>query len=331
MKPAISVIIPVYNAGNYIKGTIESILNQTCDDFEVVCINDGSKDDTLDIISKMARTDSRIKVYSIENSGVSTARNIGIDKAEGKWIQFVDADDILEKNMMQTMLNLSEGQDLIVCSVTRENEKLAKREYQYVDNNNWAGKKVIGDKLLGMSDTEKDVLLNYVWNKLFDSEIIKTHCIKFNPRIRLGEDFVFVCEYVKYCENIAFTSEPLYYYYLRNGNSLVSQFDRNEAARRTIMKKSLLQLYESYGILNKGGYEKVLRLEGRYCWISISKFKSAKNISKQDCYDYISSFLTNDHKECMVLYCKENKSLKNALKLFAIKINSVKLLYTFLK
>ncbi len=74
-----------------------------------------------------------------------------------------------------------------------------------------------------------------------------------------------------------------------------------------------------------------MRLEGRYCWISISKFKNVKNISKQECYEYITTFLAKEHKECMELYCIENRSLKNLLKWFAIKTNNVKLLYMFLK
>ena len=329
MKPSISVIVPAYNAENYIKNTIDSILSQAFSDFEVICIDDGSKDNTLAIIQKIALKDSRVRVYSIKNSGVSVARNFGIGKATGKWIQFVDADDTLDKNMMDSMLKLSGRQDLVVCSVARD--KLGKREYQRMATENWVGREAIGDRLLGMSDIEKDVLLNYVWNKLFSTEIIRTCNILFDPEIRLGEDFVFVCKYVQYCRSIAFTEEPLYCYYLRNGSSLVSKFDKNEADRRTKMREALLQLFESYEILNGGGYEKVLRLEGRYCWISISKFKNVKTISKREGYEYIASFLTREHKECMSLYCIENRSLKNLFKWFAIKTNNVKLLYMFLK
>lgn len=251
MKPTISVIVPAYNAENYIKDTLNSILNQSFSDFEVICIDDGSRDNTLAVIQKIALEDSRVKVYSIKNSGVSVARNIGIGKAVGKWIQFVDADDALDKNMMASMLKLSEKQDLVVCSVARD--KLGKREYQRVTTENWTGRKTIGDRLLGMSDIEKDVLLNYVWNKLFNAEIIRTYNIVFDPEIRLEEDFAFVCKYVQYCKSVAFTEEALYCYYLRNGGSLVSKFDRNEAARRTKMRNALLQLFESYGKLNRGG------------------------------------------------------------------------------
>lgn len=330
MLPTISVIIPAYNAEKYIENTIESILNQTFECFEVICVNDGSKDKTLDVVQKFALADSRVRVYSIENLGVSMARNFGIDKARGEWIQFVDSDDTLEKNMMQTMLTVAEHRDLVVCSVIRENEKCRKREYQCVAKEDWIGRSTIGSRLLDMSDKDKDILLNYVWNKLFNTKIIKSHNLKFDPKIRLGEDFVFVCKYIQHCESITLINEPLYCYYLRNSGSLVSKFDKYEANRRIIMRDSLMQLFDSYDILTEG-YKKVLRIEGRYCWISISKIKSNKNLSRRECLDYISSFLTDKLKECMILYCKENKSLKNFVKLVAIKKNNIQFLYMILK
>lgn len=100
METKISVIIPVYNAEKYLAETLDSVLNQTFTDFEVIAVNDGSTDNSLNILNEYGNKDSRIKIFSNSNSGVSTARNTGIEKASGEYICFIDADDLIASEYM---------------------------------------------------------------------------------------------------------------------------------------------------------------------------------------------------------------------------------------
>ena len=98
--PKVSVIIPVYNAQNYLSECIDSVLRQTMQDFEVICIDDGSSDDSYSILKKYEETDERVVLLSQTNQGVSAARNVGIDKTRGEYIYFLDSDDYIEPNML---------------------------------------------------------------------------------------------------------------------------------------------------------------------------------------------------------------------------------------
>ena len=104
MNIKISIIIPVYNSAKYLRKCLNSIINQTFDNIEIICINDGSTDNSLSIINEYAKIDSRIKVYTIENKGVSAARNYGILVATGEYIGFVDSDDYIDLNYYEEMM-----------------------------------------------------------------------------------------------------------------------------------------------------------------------------------------------------------------------------------
>ena len=104
-KILVSVIIPVYNTADYIKQTVESICNQTLRNIEILLINDGSTDNSLDIMQEMSTIDSRIKVFSQHNQGPSVSRNVGINNAKGQYIYFMDSDDLLESNTLETCYN----------------------------------------------------------------------------------------------------------------------------------------------------------------------------------------------------------------------------------
>ena len=104
ITPKISVIVPVYNAEKYLHRCIDSILSQTFTDFELLLINDGSKDSSGAICDEYAAKDNRVRVFHKENGGASSARNLGLDNAKGEWIAFVDSDDLLEVNMLNHLL-----------------------------------------------------------------------------------------------------------------------------------------------------------------------------------------------------------------------------------
>src|SRR4051794_2276705 len=119
MKPAISIIVPVFNIEAYIGACLDSILNQTFNDLEVILINDGSTDKSGEICSEYSKMDSRIKVINQEFGGVSAARNVGVYAASGEYIGFVDGDDRIDKNMYLELINLciQTNSDISVCKL----------------------------------------------------------------------------------------------------------------------------------------------------------------------------------------------------------------------
>ena len=121
-NPKVSVIVPVYNVEKYLKRCLDSLINQTLKDIEIIVVNDGSTDNSLDILNKYAENDSRIKVIDKENSGVSDCRNIAMKQMKGKYIMFVDSDDWIDNNALEIMYTKIEEEksDVVMCTYMRE-------------------------------------------------------------------------------------------------------------------------------------------------------------------------------------------------------------------
>ena len=116
--PKVSIIVPVYNVEKYLCQCLESLVHQTLTDIEIICVNDGSTDNSLGILNKYAQLDSRIKVFSQKNQGVSSARNLGLEKVNGEYITFVDSDDWIELNACEILYNTAQERntDILLCS-----------------------------------------------------------------------------------------------------------------------------------------------------------------------------------------------------------------------
>lgn len=203
----ISIIVPVYNAEKTIKKCVDSVLNQTYKNFELILINDGSKDNSLNILKEYETLDERILVISQENSGVSVTRNKGINEAKGEYIVFVDSDDYIEENALEILVNEIESNDKLDLVISG---------FYIVKNNN--------DKFINTISENKtfdnlDFLLNEKlfkfistpWGKVYKSEIIKNNNIQFDKNLSLGEDTIFVLEYLKYIKTVKFINESLYF------------------------------------------------------------------------------------------------------------------------
>lgn len=111
-KPKISVVIPVYNVENYLRQCLDSVINQTLDDIEIICVNDGSTDSSPDILEEYSRKDSRIRIISQENMGLSGARNTGMKYIKGEYVYFLDSDDYIELDALNQMYNISKNNSL---------------------------------------------------------------------------------------------------------------------------------------------------------------------------------------------------------------------------
>ncbi|WP_189645208.1 glycosyltransferase [Pectobacterium aquaticum] len=205
--PLLSVIVPVFNAEKYLDKCLLSIINQTFEDIEIVCIDDGSTDRSLSILLKYSALDNRIKVISQRNSGIAYTRNVGLKNSTAKYITFVDSDDYIELNTYEYALAFFQDPHIDIVhwgvNLVKENENAITYSDEYTTHK-FTGKKEINSHIIKKMDV-------YLWNKIIKKEIIIDNDIQF-PSGLLYEDHVFLLMYLIYSNNIYFIKEKLYYY-----------------------------------------------------------------------------------------------------------------------
>lgn len=208
----ISIIIPVYNSQNSIGRCLDSVCAQTYKNIEIIIIDDGSEDNTLKLCLERKEKDERIKVYHQSNSGVSAARNLGIKKSSGKYLQFVDADDEVQDDMCEKLVSmqLEKDADLVICGYTQ----IYKKEMREV-----LPKEMHVERLEDFAEFFsyylKEYLLHTPWNKLYKKSVVEEY---FDETYSSGEDFLFNIEFLRRCNRIAGIREALYIYYYEPGN-----------------------------------------------------------------------------------------------------------------
>ncbi len=220
-KPLISIIIPVYNAEKWIIETLESVSNQTYKNLEIICIDDGSSDNSCDIVDTFSEKDSRIKLYKQQNSGVSASRNYGMEVANGDYFAFIDADDIMLPTMIEKLINLlmTENSDIAFCEFTRffpsgKQLKMQEKSFKKLKENSsdikyfwYSTKSDIKDEVLYTDD-----LHGSVCRSLFKKSIIYDNKIRFNTKLRFAEDQIFICQYLHASKKISYTDQSLMLY-----------------------------------------------------------------------------------------------------------------------
>ncbi len=222
----VSIIVPVYNAEKFLKRCIESILRQSYKNIEVILINDGSTDKSGEICDYYSSKDKRVKVIHQKNSGPSVTRNKGIDIAKGKYIQFVDSDDYVEYNMTELLINeMKNNIDIVLCGY-RKLHKNDKGKLIIKNSNTYKKINISKDEFMNMfGKLFKDYYINYIWNKLYITDIIKRNNIYFDDRIGWGEDLIFNLSYLNYCNKFTIIENLLYNYIQYNNNSITSSFN----------------------------------------------------------------------------------------------------------
>ena len=215
----VSIIMPVFNSERYLREAVESVLAQTFPHWELLMIDDGSTDQSGKICDEYAQRDSRIRVFHTANGGVSCARNLGIEKASGKWLTFLDSDDYMGECFLETLIKYSNDVNLVICST------------QIVP----AGvPRVVAEKVTyyaSQEDTLRDVeklLGTYfyadVWNKLYVREKVT---MRFDAKLSIGEDLCFNAAYMRGCHGIRAIPDVLNYYRVSSENSLTKVFRYN--------------------------------------------------------------------------------------------------------
>lgn len=289
----ISIIVPIYNVEKCLRRCIDSILNQTFKDFELILVNDGSTDNCENICNEFMLKDTRVKYIYQRNKGVSEARNIGIENSSGKYIQFIDADDYVDENFLEIAINRlkNDNSDIVFFGFY----------YEYIDGTIYKERyynKSINSKNVRYYclDLHKEDLFGYTCCKMFKSSIIKKFNLKFNKYMSFGEDELFTCEYSKYVETISIENRPLYHYINYKGmRENLSSRKCDEIFRKDILFNAwseLLNNYDEKYIENKA-YELIKFLYFNEIW-SNKPYKLRKNNIDKIKKTYIMKYISNN-------------------------------------
>lgn len=252
MEPLISVIVPVYRAEKYLADCIESILRQSLSDFELLLIDDGSPDCSGAMCDTYCQKDTRIHVIHKENGGVSSARNMGLDHAQGKYIAFVDSDDYLGENYLQALYAVQQASDRNTFVIA---------DYQPFFPDGFVSRDFSSAFIVSLSggkndaETFKRLVFNFIifppYCKLYQREIIEENGLRFNRELRSAEDFDFNFRYTRYIDQIVYTPSIQYYYrvdYKKYRPSNDGVLGKSEILSAHIMAHGISEIAECMGV-----------------------------------------------------------------------------------
>jgi len=219
-NPLITVVVPVYNRETLVVKTIDSILSQSYSNFELLLVDDGSKDSSLEICREFEKKDSRIKVFAKENGGVSTARNLGIENAQGEYICFVDSDDTVEKEYLSSFVNEinKENYDLVICGF-RNVLSTGETKFCELPGCNISDAELFWKNFGNLLEVN---LLRSPVNKLYRLKTLKEHSIRFDKSTQIAEDALFNSLYYEQVKTVSVINEPLYVVRLHDSDAGLS-------------------------------------------------------------------------------------------------------------
>lgn len=307
----ISVIVPVYKVEKYLEKCIESIIKQTHTNLQIILVNDGSPDNCGKICDEYAKKDSRIEVIHKINGGLSDARNVGINRANGRYIGFVDSDDYVKEDMYEKLINLIKeyDADISICNL-----------YDVIDGKEYVRNKDNGIHEYSRIDILKEILLDkniqsYAWNKLYKKELFDE--IKY-PIRKKYEDIGTTFYVFEKCNKIVVTSEPEYYY-LKRSDSLVNNVTESTILDYTeIIIQRYLYTKENIKELKKyNNYYLAKTLITAHNDIELLGSISEKMQEKyKELYNLVYNIMKNDREDIEELFnAEQKKAIKNLIKI----------------
>lgn len=265
----VSVIVPVYNCEKYLKKCLDSLVNQTLKDIEIICVNDGSTDNSGRILEEY--NDKRIKIINKENGGQSSARNIGIDIAKGEYIGFVDSDDWVDLDFFEKLYNTAKkyDADIAVTGIIRMRPSETGRYLMVID------KETVSDDYftkLRLSDIPDK---SYIWNKIYKTAELKKYNLKF-PEGKIYEDIYLVPRMLYYLKTLA-TVPDTYYYYLRRKGSTVTSKTPETIRDYMWAKKEARHFAKEHGV-NLYNLQTITK---KFKFFGVTIFKVTKKLNKK--------------------------------------------------
>lgn len=251
----ISIIVPVYNVERFLSNCLKSISQQTFIDYEAILVDDGSTDGSGNICDNYAKTDNRFKVYHKQNGGVSSARNYALDKIQGEWVYFCDADDILYRNALETLIkNFDENVDSTMGGYIRINthENILEENTIYEEIN-----MSVEETLHDFYKPKYNMYNGYIWNRLFRRSIIEKYHLRFREDIYIKEDGLFLIQYLCKCNNgTYYYTRPIYKYREQSSSAMNSKLNNINKESMSRLKASL----ECHKEIKQAGFSHILPL-----------------------------------------------------------------------
>lgn len=294
----VSVIVPVYNVENYIRKCLESLVEQTLEEIEIIIVNDGTKDNSMSIIKEFAdKYPQKIVILEKENGGLSDARNYAIPHAKGEYIAFLDSDDYIEKNMYEDMYEIAkkEKSDMVECDFYWEYPHKTKTDIGQI----YQGKKQMLEKIRVVA-----------WNKLIKRKILQETKIRF-PVGYHYEDVEFTYQLIPYLEKVSFLKKPCIHYIQREGSISNSQNERTKEIFDIL--ENVINFYKQKGIYEEYQeqleyiYVRILFCSSFLRMVKIQDRKIRNELLKQTWENVKQKFPNWKKNEIL----RKNKSVKN--------------------
>lgn len=318
MKPIFSVIIPVYNAERHLKACVDSVLHQTFGNFEILLIDDGSKDESAMICDKYALIDARIKVIHKDNGGVSSARNLGLDKAVGDWICFVDSDDSVNECWLENYADnlnadmISQGAvitDGLLTETIQLNEYLVYGEQR--------------DQVIAYLESRNGIL-NSPWSKCYKGTLIRACKIRFLVNCHMSEDLIFVLQFLSISESLC-VLKYCGYNYRRTNSNLTKMY--HDPVLLLGWKKVVMSVLDVYCNKNRNSivYKSIIANEFSYLtFYTIEHFSRLGARTRKDYYN----LLRNMKKDVYLLQLPLNRYVFSLIYLPNLVFDFMMYIYT---
>ncbi|WP_313421311.1 glycosyltransferase family 2 protein [Moraxella sp. CTOTU49803] len=285
LQQKVSIVMPVYNVENYIVSSIKSVLNQTYKNFELIIVIDGSKDNSEAIAREFEKADSRVKVYTKPNGGISDARNYGLNIATGDFIYFLDSDDWIVPSLLEENLKIiiQDNLDFVVFGFYQDNvdeeEKLIKQVKHLPEDNIW-----LNGEAIHLSPYMLNIL-GYAWNKIYRKQYLNQNNISFINGISLFEDILFNAKVYQHSDRILFNQKAYVHYVQRPVITLTKQFHEKSFDWIKLRHSALIKFLQAWTFENKEGILANDLVSGlRYCVLNLFRFKNQFNFIQKIVY-----------------------------------------------
>lgn len=249
-KTKVSIIVPVYNSGATLRQCLDSLVNQTLKEIEIILINDGSTDDSGKVCAEYAKLHDCITYFNQENKGVSAARNLGLQIAAGTYLMFSDSDDYYEPDAAEILYKAAELHcaDWVIGSVDKS--VFDKREVVGIGSRVGIESVEIQSILLELTN---NFMLNQLWGKLYRTDLIRRNHLLMREEMSCGEDKEWICRYVVHVRRIASVENITYHYIVNDVGSLSQRFDADYFDNIEKEYESIRKMYESLGMWEQHG------------------------------------------------------------------------------
>lgn len=289
-QPKVTVIIPAYNAEKYIENAVRGILAQSYETFELIVIDDGSKDTTPAILARLAAEDGRVRPVTVQNGGPAAARNRALElmSPDTEYILFSDADDFLEPDTLSYAMNAAQrGADMVVFGFTIVNIDGTRNDYFEPESDIRRA-----ELRCELARLYKANLLNQVWGKLFRADLIMDNAIRFQD-YRWGEDRLFIFDCLEKLEHLTVLPECKYRYLMHEGESLITKFYDKKFSVCLQADDRVEGLCRELAITDESVFRYMFVKSVFSCFSNL--FSPSCRLSRREKREYVRSILTNEH------------------------------------